>query len=60
MAISAVIYGVYSFTNFILFKNYLFALALMDTIWGMALYYISTNIDDIIFDLKNLLNINSI
>lgn len=33
-----VVYGVYSFTNYTLFKNYPFWLAVVDTLWGMFLY----------------------
>ena len=39
-----IVYGVYSFTNFILFNNYSFKLAIIDTIWGMLLYYFSINL----------------
>lgn len=33
-----VVYGLYSFTNYTLFKNYSFCLAVIDTLWGMFLY----------------------
>ena len=44
ISFGAVVYGVYSFTNYSLFNNYPFKLAVIDTIWGIILYYISNNI----------------
>tara|TARA_B110000208_G_scaffold83971_1_gene106579 strand:+ start:2353 stop:2760 length:408 start_codon:yes stop_codon:yes gene_type:complete len=35
----AVVYGVYSFTNYLLFKKYPLRLAIVDTLWGIMLCY---------------------
>jgi uncharacterized membrane protein len=37
-----VVYGVYDFTNFAIFKNYTLALTLVDLGWGMTLYAVSS------------------
>ena len=37
-----VVYGVYSYTNLTLFKNYPTRLAIIDTLWGPIIYYIAT------------------
>lgn len=41
----ASIYGVYSFTNFSLFNGYPIKLAVVDTIWGIILFYFSYKIN---------------
>ena len=40
----AVVYGVYSFTNYLLFKKYPLRLALVDTLWGIILCYFTKKI----------------
>jgi len=40
----AVVYGVYSFTNYLLFKKYPLKLAIIDTLWGMMLCYFTKKI----------------
>jgi uncharacterized membrane protein len=37
-----VIYGVFDFTNYAIFKNYDLMTALMDTVWGSALMALTT------------------
>tara|TARA_B110000208_G_C11793694_1_gene438660 strand:+ start:3887 stop:4252 length:366 start_codon:yes stop_codon:yes gene_type:complete len=37
----AVVYGVYSFTNYLLFKKYPLKLAIIDTLWGCVLCYLT-------------------
>jgi uncharacterized membrane protein len=37
-----VVYGLYSYTNLTLFKNYPIHLAAIDTLWGPIIYYIAT------------------
>jgi uncharacterized membrane protein len=34
----AAVYAVYDFTNLAMFKNYTLSFALMDTLWGGALF----------------------
>lgn len=38
------VYGVFDFTNLALFKNYTFKVAIIDTIWGATLFYLTTKI----------------
>lgn len=40
------VYGVYSFTNHILFNNYSFNLAIIDTLWGIILYSFANNFNN--------------
>ena len=36
-----VVYGVYSFTNYLLFNNYPLSLVIKDTMWGCLLCYLT-------------------
>lgn len=36
-----VVYGVYSFTNYTMYEKYPIKLAILDTLWGILLYYLS-------------------
>lgn len=35
-------YGIFDFTNLAIFKNYTLKTAIMDTLWGAILFYITT------------------
>jgi len=42
-----VIYGTFDFTNYAMFKNYDLMTAMMDTVWGALLFFITTFIYDL-------------
>jgi uncharacterized membrane protein len=42
-----VIYGTFDFTNYTMFKNYDLMTAMMDTVWGSFLFFITTFIFDL-------------
>jgi uncharacterized membrane protein len=42
-----VIYGTFDFTNYAMFKNYDLMTAMMDTVWGALLFFITTFIFDL-------------
>jgi len=42
-----VIYGTFDFTNYAMFKNYDLMTAMMDTVWGSLLFFITTFIFDL-------------
>ena len=42
-----VIYGTFDFTNYAMFKNYDLMTAMMDTVWGAFLFFITTFIYDL-------------
>lgn len=51
-----IIFGIYEFTNMVIFKNYKFHIAVFDTIWGIVLYSIVTFLTKtIILYLKDLI-----
>lgn len=51
-----IIFGIYEFTNMVIFKNYKFHIAIFDTIWGIVLYSIVTFLTKtIILYLKDLI-----
>lgn len=51
-----IIFGIYEFTNMVIFKNYKFHIAVFDTIWGIVLYTIVTFLTKtIILYLKDLI-----
>jgi uncharacterized membrane protein len=35
-------YGIFDFTNLAIFKNYTLKTAIMDTLWGAILFYVTT------------------
>lgn len=41
MLFGLVTYGVYSFTNYSLYNNYPVKLAIIDTLWGIILYFLA-------------------
>ena len=36
------VYGIFDFTNLAIFKNYTLKTAIMDTLWGAILFYVTT------------------
>ena len=36
------VYGIFDFTNLSIFKNYTLKTAIMDTLWGAILFYVTT------------------
>lgn len=46
------VYGIFDFTNLAIFKNYTLKTAIMDTLWGAILFYVTTLIT---YKLKKML-----